>query len=115
VYAPLFAKLTTWGPDRAGSLARLRQGLGDFAVAGIPTNIPLLQQIVAAAGFVNGRYHTGSLREPILENGTAAPHLRDLAVIAAITYVQRHQQFDLTAPERLHSGWHRESRRLGNP
>ncbi len=112
-YAPLFAKLTTWGPDRATSMARLRQGLADFAVTGIPTNISLLQQIVAAEGFVNGRYHTGSLKEPVLENGTAAPHLRDLAVIAAITYIRRHQQFDPAASERLLSGWHRESRRVG--
>lgn len=114
-YAPLFAKLTTWGPDRAASMARLRQGLADFAAAGIPTNIPLLQQIVQAEGFVYGRYHTGSLKEPVLENGTAAPHLRDLAVIAAITYIRRHQQFDPAAPERLATGWHRESRRIGNP
>ncbi|HRQ40473.1 MAG TPA: biotin carboxylase N-terminal domain-containing protein [Chloroflexota bacterium] len=114
-YAPLFAKLTAWGPERAASIARLRQGLADFAVAGIPTNIPLLQQIVAAEGFVNGRYHTGSLKEPALKNGAAAPHLRDLAVIAAITYIRRHQQFDPAAPERLLSGWHRESRRIGNP
>ncbi len=113
-YAPLFAKLTTWGPDRVASMARLRQGLADFAAAGIPTNIPLLQQIVQAEGFVNGRYHTGSLKEPALENGAAAPHLRDLAVIAAITYIRRHQQFDPAAPERLATGWHRESRRIGN-
>ncbi|GIK58729.1 MAG: ATP-grasp domain-containing protein [Chloroflexi bacterium] len=113
-YAPLFAKLTAWGPDRASSIARLRQGLADFAVAGIPTNIPLLQQIVQAEGFVYGRYHTGSLKEPLLENGAAAPHLRDLAVIAAITYIRRHQQFEPAALERLATGWHRESRRIGN-
>jgi acetyl/propionyl-CoA carboxylase alpha subunit len=111
-YAPLFAKLTTWGPDRTASVSRLRQGLADFAVVGIPTNISLLQQIVDAAGFVYGRYHTGSLEEPVLENGPAAPHLRDLAVIAAIAYIWRHQQFDPAAPERLLSGWHRESRRV---
>lgn len=111
-YAPLFAKLTAWGPDRATSIARLRQGLDDFAVAGLPTNVPLLQQIVEAEGFINGRYHTGSLQEPTIKDSAAAPHLRDLAVAAAITYVRRNQQFNPSLPDRLLSGWHRDSRRI---
>lgn len=112
VYDVLFAKLTAWGNDRADSITRLNQALSDFVVIGLPTNIPLLQQIVRAESFINGRYHTGSLKEPEIREADAASHLRDLAIAAAITYVKRNQQLGPSLPQRMLSGWHRESRRV---
>ncbi|NJN54152.1 MAG: ATP-grasp domain-containing protein [Anaerolineae bacterium] len=112
-YNVLFAKLTTWGPNREAAIARLDQALTDFVVIGLPTNTPLLQQIVCTEAFADGRYHTGSLKEPEIREAAASPHLQDLAIAAAITYVQRNQAFSPTVPDRLLSGWHRDSRRLG--
>jgi acetyl/propionyl-CoA carboxylase alpha subunit len=119
-YDPLFAKLTAWGPDRETSIARLRRALTDFKVVGIPTNIPLLQQLLNDEGFVSGRTYTDSLRQETIaemtsvqEAGAKAPdNFADLAVAAAITYIRRHQHFDPSLPDRMLTGWHRDSRRL---
>jgi acetyl/propionyl-CoA carboxylase alpha subunit len=123
-YDSLFAKLTAWGPEREAAVNRLGRALSDFKIVGIPTNIPLLQQIVANEAFVNGCYHTGSLKRASIDQSIgqsisdpdadlqADAYLSDLAVAAAITYVRRHQQFDPSLPDRMLSGWHRDSRRL---
>jgi acetyl/propionyl-CoA carboxylase alpha subunit len=114
-YDPLFAKLTAWGPERETAIARLRRALTDLKVVGIPTNIPLLQQVLNDEGFINGRTYTDSLKQPAIAETASAEtgdHFADLAVAAAITYVRRHQQFDHSLPDRMLSGWHRDSRRL---
>lgn len=112
-YDSLFAKLSVWAPDRATAVARLRRALADFALAGIPTNMPLMQQLTEEPSFVNGRYHAGSLSEPAIVDSPETDDLLALAVAAAIRYVQRHQTLNPTVPERMLSGWHRDSRRLG--
>jgi hypothetical protein len=62
--------------------------------------------------FIQGRYATdlspGAEGNEIVEE----LYLRDLAAVAAIAYIHQQQSFHPRFPERLLSGWHRESRRL---
>lgn len=60
-YDPLLSKLCVWGEDRAQAVARLRRALGEYRVAGIATNLPLLRAVVAHAAFAAGDYDTGFL------------------------------------------------------
>ena len=77
-YDPLLAKLIVRGNDRVEALARLNQALADTRVAGLETNLPYLRQIVASAGFREGRVTTRYLEElpyeavtiDVLEGGT---------------------------------------------
>ena len=50
-YDTLIAKLIVWGPDRDAAIARMARALGEYTVAGVQTTIPILQRIIAHAGF----------------------------------------------------------------
>ncbi len=110
-YDPLIAKLIVVAEDRAHSVERLRRALEDFALIGVPTNLPLVQRILQADSFIEGCYDTSFLAHSF-ETAVSANHLRDLAVAAAVYYLRRNQLLNPTMPERFQSGWHRDSRRL---
>ncbi|SPF00108.1 acetyl-CoA carboxylase biotin carboxylase subunit [Streptomyces sp. MA5143a] len=57
-YDSLLAKLIVHGRDRADALARLRAALARCAVAGVSTNIPLHQEVLAQTEFVEGGVDT---------------------------------------------------------
>ncbi|EGD76984.1 3-methylcrotonyl CoA carboxylase [Salpingoeca rosetta] len=42
-YDPMIAKLVVWGADRSQALNKLRTELGNYTIAGLPTNINFLQ------------------------------------------------------------------------
>jgi acetyl/propionyl-CoA carboxylase alpha subunit len=112
-YDPLIAKLVVWGPDREACLTRLRQALRECQLTGTPTNLPLIQRIVDHPDFVEGDYSTDFLPSPFEEDPTMrAVGLRDLAAIAALTYLRKKQHFNPALPDRLLSGWHRASRHI---
>lgn len=111
-YDPLLAKLTVWGPDRPTCLARLRCALEDFNVAGTPTNLPMLQQLVHEPALASGNYTTDFLAQPLAEVESGVDYTRDLAVAAAVLAMRRTHLFTPSRPERLNSGWHQDSRRL---
>lgn len=111
-YDPLIAKLTVWAADRETCVQRLRRALEDFTLIGTPTNLPLLQRILHSKDFIDGRYSTDFLVHPFGNGQAPQALLQDLAVAAAVMFVQRNQRFNPSVPERLRSGWHRESRRL---
>jgi acetyl-CoA carboxylase biotin carboxylase subunit len=60
-YDSLVAKLIVHDLTREACLARLRRALGEYVIAGLATNIPLLQTIAADSDFAGGDYHTGWL------------------------------------------------------
>ena len=62
-YDSLLGKLCVWAPDRPRAIARLRRALAETSVTGIPTTLPLLNDIAHDAPFVEGRYTTGYLVE----------------------------------------------------
>jgi len=134
----LVGKLIAWGPDRPNCLTRIRRALDEFNLIGIPTNIPMLQTLLADSQIDSGRYNISlgatslvvgranellSLRaagngkkeldvDDIIVVNLPDEKLRDLAIAAAIYYSQRNQIVPPERPERLNSGWHQQSRRL---
>jgi acetyl-CoA carboxylase, biotin carboxylase subunit len=55
-YDSMIAKLIVHAPTRAEAISRLRRALGEFAVSGIQTTIPLHQRIVEQPSFQTGDY-----------------------------------------------------------
>lgn len=112
-YDPLIAKVVVWGADREDCLARMRQALRETQLTGTPTNLPLIQRIVDHPDFIDGDYSTDFLPSPFEEDHALKEGgLRDLAAIAAFTYLRKQQISEPALPPRLLSGWHRDSRRL---
>ena len=138
-YDSLIAKLAAWAPERETSLRRARRALDEFKLSGIPTNIPLLQILFSLPEVISGDYDTNLkipsmiIDSPIQANvdnysdelpenqeisrdsdGMTQDYLteRDLAVAAAIYYQRRNQSTFQIVPERLNTGWHRNSRRF---
>ncbi len=62
-YDPMVAKIICRGPDRPTAIERLVEALRDTAIAGIKTNIPLLQRILQSPAFRAGSVHTGMIAE----------------------------------------------------
>ena len=58
-YDPMIAKLVVHGEDRAAALRRMSEALAEYEIAGVATNIALLQRIVAHEAFASGRVDTG--------------------------------------------------------
>ncbi len=62
-YDPMVAKVIAHGATRDVAIARLDDALGDFAIEGVKTNIPFLQQVLRDAAFRAGHVHTGLAAE----------------------------------------------------
>ena len=60
-YDSLIAKIIAHGPDRAAAVATLRRALGRTRVAGIRTNLPFHQAVLADPEFQAGGMDTGYL------------------------------------------------------
>jgi len=58
-YDPMIAKLIVWDRDRDAALARMRQALTDFRVAGLTTNLAFLARLVACPAFAQADLDTG--------------------------------------------------------
>jgi len=65
-YDPLIAKLLVYGADRPQAIERMRRALESYVVAGVATNIPLLEFIATHPAFVAGETSTQVLEEVIL-------------------------------------------------
>ncbi len=111
-YDPIVAKVITWGQDRAESVERLQRALGEIALIGVATTLPIQQLIAHHPEFLRADYHTESLRRDLPEDTLPKEHARDLAIAAAVAYARRSLAGQPSLPDRLQSGWHRSSRRL---
>ena len=111
-YDALIAKVTTWDETRDGAIGRMQTALAETRLTGIPTNIPALRQILETPHFADGSYTTDLVRRSLSLKPTVEAHEEDIAVIAAMLYVQRNQAFVPSTPVRFGSGWHRVGRRF---
>jgi acetyl-CoA carboxylase biotin carboxylase subunit len=57
-YDPLLAKLCVHGADRDQALARARQAVAAFRIAGPKTNLPFHADLLASTEFTSGSYDT---------------------------------------------------------
>jgi geranyl-CoA carboxylase alpha subunit len=62
-FDPMLAKLIAYGVDREQARQQLLNGLRDFAVLGISTNIPYLVRILSDSSFIESRFHTQFLEQ----------------------------------------------------
>ncbi len=111
-YDPLLAKVVAWDDTRAGALGRLRRAVADFAISGVQTNLPFIQRILDAPEFTAGTYDSEFTRRPLPGAEVPPEHLRNLAIAAALAYIRRGIDSSGALPDRAHSGWHRDSRKL---
>jgi acetyl-CoA/propionyl-CoA carboxylase biotin carboxyl carrier protein len=81
-YDPLIAKLIVTAETRAAALARADRALGEFAVLGIVTNIPVLRQLVRHPEVRAGRLDT-SLLDRMLPSLVELPATLPAPVAAA--------------------------------
>jgi acetyl-CoA carboxylase biotin carboxylase subunit len=58
-YDSLMAKLVVWGPDRAAALARAREAVAGFEIAGPKCNLPFFTELLDNPEFIGGDYDTG--------------------------------------------------------
>jgi acetyl-CoA carboxylase biotin carboxylase subunit len=58
-YDPLMAKLCVFGTDREAALARAREAVAAFQIAGPKSNLPFFLELLDSPDFVEGRYDTG--------------------------------------------------------
>ncbi len=89
-YDSLVAKVTAWGRDRDEAIRRMRRALSEFKIAGIETNIPFHQRVLAGDEFQRGDLHTGFVQEHF--DGVVEPPPGDRAaalLAAALLTVRR--------------------------
>jgi 3-methylcrotonyl-CoA carboxylase alpha subunit len=75
-YDPMLAKLIVWGEDRERARAQMLHALRACEVAGVATNLDLLERIVAHPDFASGRLDTGLIerhRDELLGRSSSAP------------------------------------------
>ncbi|HEV7899543.1 MAG TPA: biotin carboxylase N-terminal domain-containing protein [Planosporangium sp.] len=58
-YDSLMAKLIVWGPDRSSALARARNAVAGFEIAGPKCNLPFFTELLDNPEFTSGDYDTG--------------------------------------------------------
>ena len=66
-YDSMIAKLIIHGKTRNAALMRLRRALEEFVIIGVKTTIPLHQEIISQADFIDGQYNIHWL-EHFMEN-----------------------------------------------
>src|SRR5574343_370128 len=84
-YDPMIAKLIVWDETRDGALARMRQALADYQVAGLTTNIDFLSRLVACPAFAGADLDTGLIeRQKDFLFPEAQPVPRDALLVATV-------------------------------
>jgi len=64
-YDPMIAKVIAWGKDRGEAIERLSAALNKIRIAGVQTNLQLLQAITADESFNAGPFDTGYIERHI--------------------------------------------------
>ncbi|MBI4054515.1 MAG: acetyl-CoA carboxylase biotin carboxylase subunit [Elusimicrobia bacterium] len=67
-YDSLIAKLICCGKDRRSALARARNALEEFQIAGIDTTLSLHRRILECEAFQRGKVHTGFVEQEFLNH-----------------------------------------------
>ena len=65
-YDSMIAKLIVWAEDRDKAIARMQRALGEYAITGVKTTIPLHEKILDNAFFRKGEVYTNFLQRRIL-------------------------------------------------
>ncbi|HLO65749.1 MAG TPA: biotin carboxylase N-terminal domain-containing protein [Holophaga sp.] len=82
-YAPLVAKISTWGQTRQEALARMHSALMEMRLGGVRNNIAFFRQLLEHKQFISGDLHTGILDHAWWKQKAVGPNLK-FAVAAAL-------------------------------
>ena len=108
-YDPMIAKLVVHGEDRAAALRLMSEALAEYEIAGVATNIALLQRIVAHDAFASGRVDTGLIernRAELFPPTTPAPESALLAAaLAEVGAMIRQREASALTASDPHSPW----------
>jgi acetyl-CoA carboxylase biotin carboxylase subunit len=74
-YDSLLAKLVVTAPDRGQAVRRMRRALGEFVVAGVPTTIAFLLELLDRPEFGSNQVHTRWIEETLIAGMPAQPSL----------------------------------------
>jgi acetyl-CoA carboxylase, biotin carboxylase subunit len=66
-YDSLIAKLVIFDDSREACLARAKRAIAEYVIAGLPTNLPLLQAVLEHDAFATNAYHTAWLTSFLVE------------------------------------------------
>jgi acetyl-CoA carboxylase biotin carboxylase subunit len=58
-YDPLLAKVIAYDVTREGAIERLRTAIAGFQIAGVKSNVPFIDRVLASSEFRSGEVHTG--------------------------------------------------------
>jgi 3-methylcrotonyl-CoA carboxylase alpha subunit len=105
-YDPMIAKIVAEGADRTQAITRLRHALAATEIAGLPTNLALLQAILDEPEFRAGAVDTGFIArhaDTLLKPAGAVP-MRALA-LAALATLRAGERDAPTQASDPHSPW----------
>ena len=109
-YDPMIAKLVAHGDDRPTALRRLGEALAEYEIAGVATNVALLERVVAHHAFASGRIDTGLIARHHAELFPSPPPLSERVLIAAALHetlaLEARRTAQATASRDAHSPWH---------
>jgi len=94
-YDPMIAKLIAYGATREEAIHRLNQGLSQFAIGGIKTNIPFLRSIINTPTFIQAKITTDFLSHTSIPSQSPDPHQ---ALLLAMAFDYLKHQTDLRDP-----------------
>jgi propionyl-CoA carboxylase alpha chain len=101
-YDPMICKLVTYGEDRSGAIAAMREALDSFYIRGLGHNIGFLAALMAHPRFQAGRLTTGFIAEEFPDGFHGVElneaELSDLVAVAAIVHQAHARRSAATKP-----------------
>ncbi|KAF9245629.1 carbamoyl-phosphate synthase L chain, ATP binding domain-containing protein [Melanogaster broomeanus] len=91
-YDPMIAKLVVHGRDRAEALRMLRQGLEEYKVVGVSTNVEFLRMLAGNNAFIQGDVETGFIKKHHPELFPPASHPSPELLAQAALYIALRDQ-----------------------
>jgi acetyl/propionyl-CoA carboxylase alpha subunit len=110
-YDSLLAKLVILDETREEAITRTRRALEEFQIAGVPTAIPFLIQMIDSPEFRSGRVHTKFLEDDFHFNEAHAPELTRTAAVAAALLAHRRTRRAVALSDVAPSPWRLYGRR----
>ena len=112
-YDPMIAKLIVWDVDRTQALARMRQALAEYQIAGVANNVAFLQRLVTTPSFAQAQLDTALIEreQDHLFPALAKAVPEDVWMLAALAVLQRQTEaaalpaMEPDSPWRVLDGW----------
>ena len=104
-YDSLIAKVIAWAETRHAAIQRLRRGLVEFQIGGIPTDISFLLQVLASPKFMEGSADTTYLDTFLPEQPPDQEELEREVALAAVLLSRQAQEHSQPNPHAASDTW----------